>query len=99
MGICDIFVGSRRLRGGLKGSVIPVSLSYLVLIYLCIMLGPIFLAWVFYEWRKQRRDRAAFRHVLRCTLCGFEFEDKTSALLPRCPRCGSLNERSRPSRL
>ena len=78
---------------------IPVSLSYLVLIYLSIMLGPILLAWIIYEWRRQRRERAAFRHVLRCGLCGFEFEDKTSSILPRCPRCGSLNERYRPSRL
>jgi rubrerythrin len=78
---------------------ISVSLSHLVLIYLCIMLGPIFTAWLFYEWRRQRREQAAFRHVLHCTLCGFEFEDKTSAVLPRCPRCGSLNERFQRSAL
>ncbi|MEI9896043.1 MAG: hypothetical protein WDN28_19780 [Chthoniobacter sp.] len=78
---------------------IPVSLSYLVLIYLSIMLGPIFLAWIIYECRRQRRERAAFRYVLRCGLCGFEFEDKSATLLPRCPRCGSLNERLRPSQL
>jgi uncharacterized C2H2 Zn-finger protein len=28
-------------------------------------------------------------------ICAFEFEDRTTALLPRCPRCGSLNERFR----
>ena len=78
---------------------IPVSLSYLVLIYLLIMLGPIFCAWLFSEWRRQRRERAAFRHVIRCTLCAFEFEDKTSTLLPRCPLCGGLNERYKLSRL
>ena len=78
---------------------IPVSLSYLVLIYLVIMLGPIFAAWLLNEWRRQRRERSAFRHVLRCSLCSFEFEDKTSTLLPRCPRCGSLNERYKLSRL
>jgi hypothetical protein len=75
--------------------VISVSLGYLIIIYLGIMLGPILSAWAFYEWRRQRREKAAFRHVLRCSLCGFEFEDKTPALLPRCPRCGSLNERLR----
>jgi hypothetical protein len=78
---------------------IPVSLSYLVLIYLIIMLGPIFAAWLFSEWRRQRRERAAFRHVLQCNLCAFEFEDKTTTLLPRCPHCGSLNERYKLSRL
>jgi len=78
---------------------IQVSLSYLVLIYLVVMLGPIFCAWLFNEWIRQRREKAAFRHVMRCTLCAFEFEDKTSTLLPRCPRCGSLNERYKLSRL
>lgn len=78
---------------------ISVTLSYLVLIYLVIMLGPILCAWLFTEWRRQRRERAAFRHVMRCTLCAFEFEDDTSTLLPRCPRCGSLNERYKLSRL
>ena len=78
---------------------IRVTLSYLVLIYLVLMLGPIFCAYLLNEWRRQHRERSAFRHVLRCALCAFEFEDKTPNLLPRCPRCGSLNERSRLSRL
>ncbi len=78
---------------------ISVSLSYLILIYLLIMLGPIFTVWILNEWRRQRRERAAFRHVMRCTVCAFEFEDRTNTLLPRCPRCGSLNERYKLSRL
>ena len=78
---------------------IPVSLSYLVLIYLVIMLGPIFGSWLVNEWRRYRREKAAFRHIMRCSLCAFEFEDKTSSLLPRCPNCGILNERYRLSRL
>ena len=32
-------------------------------------------------------------HRLRCVICAFEFEDRTDTLLPRCPHCGSLNER------
>ncbi|MGB8167243.1 MAG: hypothetical protein WCF18_07100 [Chthoniobacteraceae bacterium] len=78
---------------------IRVSLSYLVLICLLMMIGPVLFAWLLNEWRRQRRERAAFRHVLRCAMCGFEFEDKTSELLARCPRCASLNERYRISRL
>jgi uncharacterized paraquat-inducible protein A len=79
--------------------VIPVTLSYLVLIYLVLMLAPIVCAWLLTEWRRQRRERSAFRHVLRCGLCAFEFEDRTTAILPRCPRCGCLNERTRLSQL
>ena len=78
---------------------IRVSLTVLVFIYLAGMLGLIFAAWIVSELRRQRRERHAFRHVLRCGLCGCEFEDKSSDLLPRCPRCGSLNERFRLSRL
>lgn len=72
---------------------IRVSLSYLVLIYLVLMLAPILGAWLLHEWRRQRRERAAYRHVLRCRLCAGEYADETSALLPRCPHCGALNER------
>jgi hypothetical protein len=79
--------------------VIRVSLSYLVLICLVLMICPVLIAWLVNEWRRQHRERAAFRHVLRCGMCGFEFEDKTNELLVRCPRCASLNERYRISRL
>ena len=73
---------------------IRVSLGYLVCIYLGLMLGPILGAWLLHEWRRLRRERAAFRDVLRCHLCAGEYADATSAILPRCPHCGSLNERT-----
>jgi rRNA maturation endonuclease Nob1 len=72
---------------------IPVTLSSLVLIYLTLSLGGILLGWTFHTWRKRRRETAALRHRLRCTICSLEFEDRTTTILPRCPRCGSLNER------
>ena len=78
---------------------IPVSLQWLIFVYLGLMLGLVFGAWIVSEWRRQRRERHAFRHVLRCVLCAFEFEDKSPTILPRCPRCGSLNERYPLSRL
>ena len=52
-----------------------------------------FLFWIVGEWNRRRRERRALQHRLRCVICAFEFEDRTDALLPRCPRCGSLNER------
>ena len=78
---------------------IRVSLGYLVCIYLGLMLGPILGAWLLHEWRRLRRERAAFRDVLRCGTCGFEFADQSETLLPRCPHCASLNERFQISRL
>lgn len=78
---------------------IRVSLSYLVLICLVLMICPVLIAWLVNEWRRQQRERTAFRHVLRCAMCGFEFKDQTNELLVRCPRCASLNERFRISRL
>jgi len=73
---------------------IRVSFENLTIILLSLMLGPIFAAWLVNEYRRSRRERDAFRHVLRCGLCGFQFADRTETLLPRCPKCGSANERA-----
>ncbi len=73
---------------------IRVSFTALVCIYLGLMLVPIFGAWLIAEWCRQRRERSAFRHVLRCRLCASEYADPTSTILPRCPHCGALNERA-----
>src|SRR5207249_9854445 len=76
-------------------TVIRVSLAVLVTIYLLVFLAAVFLLWIVGEWNRRRRERRALRYRLRCVICAFEFEDRTDALLPRCPRCGSLNERFR----
>lgn len=70
-----------------------VSLSVLLFIYLFTFLALVFSVWLWQEWKRQRREKSALRHRLRCSICSFDFEDRTSELLPRCPRCGSLNER------
>lgn len=72
---------------------IRVSLTLLIFIYLAVFLTVVFALWIWAEWSRQRRERKALRHRIRCALCSFEFEDPTGAPLPRCPRCGSLNER------
>jgi len=76
-------------------AVIRVSLAALVTIYLFLSLATIFVLWIVGEWNRRRRERRALRYRLRCVICAFEFEDRTATLLPRCPRCGSLNERFR----
>ncbi len=70
-----------------------VSLTYLIFIYLFIYLNSIFGIWLWNVWKRSRREKLALRHRLRCCICAFEFEDRTDTVLPRCPRCGSLNER------
>ena len=84
---------------GKRRAVIRVSLSALVTIYLLVFLAAVFLLWIVGEWNRRRRERRALRYRLRCVICAFEFEDRTPALLPRCPRCGSLNERFKPEQI
>src|SRR5437762_14190015 len=74
-------------------AVIRVSLATLVTIYLLLFLAAVFLFWIVGEWNRRRRERRALEYRLGCVICAFEFEDRTDALLPRCPHCGSLNER------
>jgi len=74
---------------------IRVPLTALIFIYLTVFLVTIFSGWIARNLQRLRREKEALRHRVRCALCAFEFEDKTGTLLPRCPRCGSLNERFR----
>ena len=78
---------------------IRVTLPVLVLIYVALLLASVMCAWLYYGWTRHRRERDAFRSILRCTRCGFEFQDKSAVPLPTCPRCGAMNERLRLSRL
>ena len=78
---------------------IRVSLTTLVFIYLAVFLNTIFAIWIWWNWQRKRREQHARRFRVRCTICAFEFEVATGELLPRCPRCGSLNERYKLSAL
>lgn len=78
---------------------IRVSLTFLIFLYLGGFLLAVFSLWFVFEWRRQRRERKAVKHRVRCSLCSFEFDDATEDTLPRCPRCGSLNERRHVSLL
>ena len=72
---------------------IRISLPWLVCVYLLVFLGAIFIAWIAYEMVRKFRESRSLRHRLNCTICGMDYEDRTKTLLPRCPHCGSLNER------
>ena len=78
---------------------IRVPLTTLITIYVLLFLAAVFLLWIVGEWNRRRRERRALRYRVRCVICAFEFDDRTDALLPQCPRCGSLNERFRLERI
>jgi len=73
---------------------IRASLNMLVFAYLAGFLSLIFGNWIVWTIVRQRNERQALRGRLRCALCAFEFQDASEDMLPRCPRCGSLNERT-----
>jgi hypothetical protein len=73
---------------------IHASLTKLVFVYLGLFLTVIFTNWISWNIGRLRRERKAVRDRLRCAICSFEFENHTTDPLPRCPRCGSLNERT-----
>ena len=73
---------------------IPASMNMMIFAYLGGFLVLIFANWIIWNIGRLRTERQALRHRLRCTICSFEFEDPSNDLLPRCPRCGSLNERT-----
>ena len=72
---------------------IRVPLTVIVFLYLFAFLGVVFVVSLLDERRRRRRARRALQFRLRCAICGFEFEDPSTASLPSCPRCGRLNER------
>lgn len=69
------------------------SLSDLILVYLVLILGGIFVLWAIGEMLRSFRARRERRHQIVCRVCGFHFEDRSDEPLPRCPECGRLNER------
>ena len=75
-------------------SMIRVPLTVIVFIYLFAFLIVVFGVWLLDEWKRRRRARRALQFRLRCAICGFEFEDRSTSSLPGCPRCGRLNERA-----
>ena len=78
---------------------IHVSLTILVFIYLFLFLAVVFSIWIWFDWQRKSQEKQALRYRLQCVICALEFEDRTGTLLPRCPRCGSLNERFKLGRI
>ncbi|MCB1236163.1 MAG: hypothetical protein KDM91_13925 [Verrucomicrobiae bacterium] len=73
---------------------IRVSLDSLIVVYLTLLLGILFLVWVGVELVSSRRQRRRRRDFVICGICDHIYEDRTERKLLNCPRCGALNERS-----
>ncbi len=71
-----------------------VTLSELIVIYLFLILGGVFLLWVAGEVVRIRRARQKRRFQLVCQVCNCHYQDRSDELLPPCPQCGRPNERS-----
>ena len=78
---------------------IRVSLAVLVFLYLFVFVMAVFAVWVMEERRRQRRARLALQNRVRCSVCAYDFEDASLGPLSVCPRCGTTNERQKPSKL
>ena len=92
----DVSVCSAHDLGKFTSSnMIRLPLTVIVFIYLFVFLGIVACAWIMEEWRRRTEARRALQFRLRCAICAFEFEDRSSTVLPVCPRCGRLNERTR----
>ena len=74
---------------------IRINLAELVVVYLLVFLAAILVVWIAYEMVWRVRENRSRKHRVRCAICAMEFEDRSIAALPRCPRCGSLNERDK----
>ena len=76
---------------------IPIELSWLVFVCLLVFLTGIFFVWITYELARRQSAKRALRHRLLCRVCSMEFAEESGSDLVTCPRCGSLNERTKPA--
>ena len=77
-------------------SMIPVTLSWFVFVYLALFLAGILILWIGYEMIRKKHANSVARARVFCRICGSRYIDISSAPLLKCPVCGSLNERSAP---
>jgi hypothetical protein len=72
---------------------IRVTLTQIIVIYLCLILVAVLGIWWGLDFRRKRREKNARRHTVICSICGSIYEDKSDNALSKCPECESMNER------
>ena len=70
-----------------------MTLDSLIVVYLVILLGGLFLVWVAAELFQRGRDKRRRKNFVVCGICELPFEDTSGEDLVSCPGCGALNER------
>ena len=76
-------------------TMIPVSLSTLVMLGMAVGVALLGVLWLIAVWRERRGERRERADLVHCRICGNIYE-KTDKKITACPSCGSLNESSRP---
>ena len=71
----------------------------LLYVYAAIGVFAVFIAALVHTIRRFRRERETMRGVMKCGMCAFQFRNDKNLVHPRCPNCGALVEKRRPSRL
>lgn len=72
---------------------IQVSLVSVIVIYLILVLGGLFVLWLGTQITRGARKRKLRRFQVVCQVCGCHYEDRSDEQLPNCPECGRPNER------
>ena len=62
--------------------------SQLLLLYLCLFLGIVFVLWMFGGWKKSRAYRKTMKTVL-CPVCGARTPREHAWHSLRCQKCGA----------
>ena len=78
---------------------IETSLTNVIVLYLMVTLAPVAVLWTFQVIRRRHRDKKRRKFHIVCGICGVPFDDRSTNPLPKCPHCGSLNERNPVSNL
>ena len=72
---------------------IQTSLSQLIVLNLCALLGVLTLVWAGRVAAERLAERRRRRHRVVCGVCGHVFRDASGAAVLDCPACGRRVER------
>ncbi len=72
-----------------------VPFQTMICVYVAVFAFIVAAVWLLDDRRRRRQERRGRQFHLRCRRCALEWEDRSAEPLPKCPRCGSFNERDR----